>query len=637
VCGICGYAGFDGDEQLLTRMTDAIEHRGPDDSGFFLDHRLGLGMHRLSIIDVAGGSQPILNEDKTAVIVFNGEIYNYENLARELKRKGHRFRSNSDTEVVLHLYEEYGTGCVDYLRGMFAFAIYDIPHRKLFIARDRLGIKPLYYWVDKGKLVFASEIKSILECDDVPREPFMPAVDAYLTLRYVPGPETMFAGIYKVPAGHFMLHRDDRLRLECYWRLKPQTGQYQSDDYYHEKFADLFEESVAMRMMSEVPLGAYLSGGIDSAAIVAAMSRHSERPVQTFTVGFDWPGDELTRAGKVAGYLGCDHHEILCRMDDFELLPKIIWHLDEPVGDAIIVPMYQLSLLARQHVKVVLTGDGADETLAGYFPHRVMSWAGRYAQIAPRIIHDALIKPLMRCLPRQLLNLAFDYPAGLGRRGKRKLLDYLELVGKNQQSEEYHFLISLFDKRDKSYFYAEDMHRYLNAWNPDDPNPISGDIPYLDRLLLLQYVHWLPDDILMKQDKMTMANSVESRVPFLDHKLVEFLSACPPHLKLKGMANKLLLRNYVSKLMPAETAGQRKRPFYIPVQQYFSGPLGNLVKSCLSEERVKRRGYFKWESITALHQLAEKGDFIYGKQLFALVVLEIWHRIFIDREPGWST
>ena len=637
MCGICGYAGFERDERLLRRMTNVMAHRGPDDEGFFLGDDIGLGMRRLSIIDIAGGQQPITNEDGSVCIIFNGEIYNYRSLAVQLRQRGHRFHTQSDTETILHLYEEYGTACVQHLRGMFAFAIYDSRQHQVFIARDRLGIKPLYYWAQNGHLVFASEIKAILECSEVPREPYLPAIDAYLSLRYVPGPETMFTGIGKLPAGHWLMWAHGQLRLECYWTPECSAGPYQADEYYRERFAELLTESVRLRLMSEVPLGAFLSGGIDSSALVATMSRLLDQPVKTFSVGFDWPGDELSAAQEVAQRLGCEHHEIICRPEDLALLPQIIWHLDEPIGDAIVVPMYLLSRLARQHVTVVLTGEGADETLAGYLPHKVMFWARQYARWTPQPLQDWLVKPLVARLPARVLNAAFTYPARLGERGRRKVLDYLTLVSAQQPQAEYQFLISLFDTRDKAALYTPMLRSLLHTCAAANGLPHrSRNLSYLDEVLALQYAHWLPDDILMKQDKMTMANSIEGRVPFLDHVLVEFLLQTPPHLKLHGLTDKVLLREYLAARLPGKTARRPKKPFYIPLDQYFThASLREIIETCLSEASIRRRGYFTWDTVRALRQSVSHNEFLFGKQVLALVALELWHRIFIDRESGW--
>ena len=639
MCGICGYAGLESQEPLLRKMTRSIAHRGPDDDGFFVHHRVGIGVRRLSVIDVARGHQPIFNEARSVAIVYNGEIYNYRCLMADLKKRGHRFQTQSDTEVILHLYEEYGMNCLPYLRGMFAFALYDIQKDILFLVRDRLGIKPLYYWAHNGKLFFGSEVKTILEYDGVSREPYLPAIDTYLSLRYVPGPETMFSGIRKLPAAHWMSYHNGQIQLRRYWEPQFNEGPYQPDRYYQERFAELFTETVHQHLESDVPLGVFLSGGIDSGAIVAAMRPLVNRPVETFSVGFDWQGDELPVAREVARRLGCHYRETICRSEDIALLPQIVWHLDEPIGDAIVLPMYLLSRLARQHVKVVLSGEGGDETLAGYLFHKVMFWTGRYTRWVPEVIQKQLICPLLAKVPISLLNRTFSYPAQLGERGRRKVLDYLSLARKRPLEEEYRFLISLFDGGDKAGLYEGRM-RSLLIRGPDryDSKAQHREGVSLNRILKLQYADWLPDDILMKADKISMANSVEGRVPFMDHKLVEFLCQVPPRLKLMGWTDKWLLRNYVADVFPDGWARQPKKPFYIPLERYFHTPeYKELVETCLSKESVRRRGYFDWSAVHQLRRSVQEGDFLYGKQVLSLVMLELWHRIFIDREFGWAS
>lgn len=637
MCGICGYMGLLADDDLLRRMTGAIVHRGPDDAGELRTEDMGLGIRRLSIIDVAGGHQPIFNEDDSLAIVFNGEIYNYSELSSRCTARGHRFRTKSDTETVLHLYEDHGTDCVQYLQGMFAFAIYDRRRGSLFIARDRLGIKPLYYWNQAGKLVFASEIKAILECDDVPREPCLEAIDAYLALRYVPGPTTMFSGIRKLPAGHWLLFQDGRVHLEEYWRPCFSSGQYKSDEYYQEAFTDLFAATVKLHLVSDVPVGAFLSGGLDSSAIVATMTRFSSRPVQTFSVGFDWAGDELPAARTVARNLGCDHHEVVCRFADIALLPKIVWHLDEPIGDAIVLPMYLLSQMAQRHVKVVLTGEGADETLAGYLFHKVMYWNERMRRMG-RLGVRAGARFLARRVPLGVLNKAFSYPAEMGERGRQKLVDYLDFAARRQPEGEHRFLISLLDDRDKAHLYDGRLQEFLRPASEGGWRGVgTGEESYLNTVLELGYRDWLPDNILMKADKTSMANSIEGRVPFMDHRLVEFLFQVPPHLKLRGWREKILLRTYIAGVLPAWVARQRKRAFYIPLDRYFTTPaFQDLVDTCLSERSTRRRGYFAWSAVERLLKRAPDGDFLFGKQVLSLLMLELWHRIFIDREAGWA-
>lgn len=636
MCGICGYAGIEDDGSLLRRMTGVIRHRGPDEDGHFQADSVGLGIRRLSIIDVEGGHQPVFNEDRTIALVFNGEIYNFLELRRELEAAGHQFATDhSDSETIVHLYEEHGVDCPKFLRGMFAFALYDIPRRRLFIARDRMGIKPLYLWRSGDSLIFGSEIKSILESPDVPRVPDLPSIDAYLSLRYVPGPETLFRGIQKFPAAHRMILENGHCRIEPYWAVKFEDGPSRPDAEYQERFDELLDESIRMRMIADVPLGGFLSGGLDSSACVATMSRHADRAVQTFSVGFDWEGDELAAVRDFSSLVPIDSHEVICKPDDMELLPRVVWHLDEPVGDAIVLPMYLLSRLAREHVKVVLSGEGADETLAGYLYHRVIMLTQRYGRWVPRPIRTGLIHPLAARAPLGLLNALFDYPAALGGRGRQKLLDYHERVGRGDLAGEYQFLISLFDDRDKAGLYGSKMLDPKNRWQPD----FTGTPPAhtdLDRMLGLQYAHWLPDDILMKQDKMSMANSVEARIPFLDHHLVEFLATVPPHLKLSLRRNKVLLREYTRRLLPPEFAGRRKKAFYIPLDRYLETPfMQGLVNDLLSPESIRRRGYFDPEAIGQLRAGSRDNDFLRGKQIFALLMLELWHRIFIDREAGW--
>lgn len=631
MCGIFGYAGLNKNEFLLQRMAEKMMHRGPDDNGFLIGDRIGMGMVRLSIIDIAGGHQPIFNKKKTKAIFFNGEIYNYKDLTEDLKKKGYPFRTSCDTETILHLYEEYGANCVNHLRGIFSFAIYDIPNQKLFLARDRLGVKPLYFWQKDGRLVFASEIKSILEYDEVPREPNLSSIDSYLTFRYSPGPQTMFKEIKKFPAAHWALWEKGQLKFENYWKPPVHSGPYEPDSYYHERFAELFQESVSMRLMSEAPIGAFLSGGVDSTAIVATMARLSSKPVNTFSVGFNWPGDETSTARETAEELGCKHHEIICKPEDLGTLPEIIWSLDEPIGDAIAVPIHLLSKFAHQHVKVVLTGEGADEVLAGYLFHKVLFWARQYTKVIPDLLKKQLIEPSIKFLPHWLLKFVFSYPEGLEGRGILKTHDFLRGLRSSSLDSQYELLISLFDQRDKNKYYEDSLLSYTNQKSQVEITNSN----YLDSILKLQLPHWLPDLMLTKLDKLTMASSLEGRVPFLDHKLLEFLFKTPPHLKLKGLTDKWILRNYLSDQLPGKYSRAPKKPFYMPIKKFLNEkPLKDFVDFTFSKEVVKKRGYFKWDGMQKLRKNVGK-DFVFDKQIFSLVSLEIWHQIFIDQKPGW--
>ncbi|MGH9766286.1 MAG: asparagine synthase (glutamine-hydrolyzing), partial [Blastocatellia bacterium] len=583
MCGICGYIGV-VEDGLLESMTAALTHRGPDGAGYFRADEAGLGHRRLSIIDVAGGQQPIENEDGSLALICNGEIYNYQSLREELLARGHRFRTKSDSEVILHLYEDLGPSCLQRLNGIFAIAIYDRNNRRLFLARDRLGVKPLYYADLPGRFLFASEFKAILR-DGAWAPTLNPrAVHDYLALRYVPGPDGMFNELRKLPAAHYAVVERGRVTLHRYWQPELFAGPFpNTEEEYLEGFAAHFERSVRMQMISEVPLGAYLSGGLDSGAIVAAMSRIVSKPARTFTVGFDYEHDELTEAAETARLLGCEHTEIACRPADVELLPEVVYHLDEPIGDAIVIPMYQLAREAKKQVTVILAGEGADEILGGYLFHRALLAGRQLARVAPRAVRRALLAPALQLAPAGLINLAFNYPAKLGERGKLKVLDFLRLLEPEQLPAAYRHLISLFDERDTVDLYTRDFKAALNGLNGNDPEPLDA-APYLNRVLHLQFDHWLPDDILMKQDKMSMAHAIEARVPFLDHELVEYALRLPPAMKIRAGASKYILRRYARRLLPKRATTRRKMPFYVPIEQYFADPkFQELMADTLSE------------------------------------------------------
>jgi asparagine synthase (glutamine-hydrolysing) len=630
MCGICGFVGI-REHGLLQRMTDALRHRGPDGDGYFCADAVGLGHRRLSIIDVAGGRQPIENEDGSLVLIHNGEIYNHRDLRRDLESRGHRFRTASDSEVILHLYEEFGAGCLDRMAGMWTFALYDRIKRRLMIARDRLGIKPLYYVEAGDGFLFASEIKSLLRYGGFEPTLDPQAVHDYLALRYVPGPGGLFREVRKLPAAHYAMVENGRVALTRYWSptLIGPMGR-RSDEDYLEEFAERFERSITRRLMSEVPLGAYLSAGLDSSTIVAAMARLTAQPVRTFTVGFDFEHDELEQAASTARQLGCIHTEISCRASDIELLPQIVWHLDEPVGDPIVIPMYQLSRRAKQDVTVVLTGEGADETLAGYLFHKALL-GGAYLGHVPLALRRNLVMPLVKATPARALNLAFQYPAALGDRGKLKLLDYLPLAGGAHLPEAYRHLISLFDDRDTEWLYTNDFKAALRA-RPRPIPPLATNGPYLDRILALQYESWLPEDILTKQDKMSMAHGIEARVPFLDHELVEFTLRLPPSLKLRRGVSKFILRKYAARLLPRATVRRRKMPFYVPAERYLAEPaFQELVADTLSERAVKARGLLEPQAVSRVRNSMQTGEFIFVKQAISLMMLELWFRMAVDR------
>ena len=629
MCGIAGFVNIN-QSNLIKRMCTVMTHRGPDDEGIYEHGNIALGHRRLAIIDLSrSGHQPMSNEDDTIWITYNGEIYNYLELRERLQRKGHIFRSKSDTEVIIHAYEEWGVECLQRFNGMFAFAIYDQKTRELFIARDRIGIKPLYYWQNGTKLIFASEMKAILEADVVQRNPNLHAISEYLALRYVPGPESLIEGIYKLPAGHYAIFKNGgQFDLTCYWKPEIYTGPYRDDEFYFETFADLLEKAVQRRLMSDVPFGAYLSGGVDSSVIVALMSQMLDHPVKTFSVGFDSPKDELSNAKFVATHLHCDHQEVIVRPEDFHLLPKIVWHLDEPQGDAIVLPTFILSNLAKQSVKMVLTGEGADEILAGYQFHKIIHWSNFYMRMIPKIFHTNIACPLLRAIPASIMNLAFIHPGDLGEKGKQKIFNYTIRLYKSTLEDKYHSLISLFE--------PEDIQA-LQAKHGDAKNDYSaGNYPpkstSLNEVLHLQFSNWLPQNILWRQDKMTMANSIEGRVPFLDHTLVEFAMSLPPRLKIRGLAGKYLLRNYAKKFLPDTIAHRKKKPFYIPLEKFVRQKVfTELLNLTLSEEQINRRGIFNYDYVKRIIDRVEDSDFLYAKQVLSLMMLELWFQIYIDR------
>jgi asparagine synthase (glutamine-hydrolysing) len=634
MCGICGFVGI-REDGLLARMTTALEHRGPDGHGYFECGDVGLGHRRLSIIDLEGGRQPIENEDGSLVLIFNGEIYNYLELRKGLVERGHQFKSRSDTEVILHLYEELGPGCLQHLIGMFTIAIWDKRQRQLFLARDRLGIKPLYYLQAGSRFLFASEFKSILQYRGF--QPILnpAAVHEYLALRYVPGPGGMFRELRKLPAAHYAIVREGRMTIERYWTPQICDGPFSgSEDEYLEGYAERFERSVRRRMISEVPLGAYLSGGLDSSTIVAVMARLTSMPVRTFTVGFDYEHDELSQAAETARLLGCEHTPIACRISDIELLPKLVHHLDEPLGDPIVIPMYQLAREAKKQVTVILAGEGADETMGGYLFHKALLWGRSLARKTPRFVRNGLIAPALAATPASLMNLAFHYPAALGERGKRKVLDFVGLLERDQLSDAYLHLISLFDRRDTRDLYSDDFRRSVNGTVPggEQPEIVVSRAPELNRIIHLQFAHWLPEDILMKQDKMSMASGIEARVPFLDHELVEYALQIPPALKIRGGVTKYLLRRYAARILPAPVVKRRKMPFYVPLEKFFSHSLfRDVVADTLSEASVRNRGFFRPEAVSRLRQAMSRQEFVFVKQAFSLVMLELWCRMAIDR------
>ena len=623
MCGIAGKFIFDQarapNRERLAAMTTVMAHRGPDADGFYVGPGIGLGHRRLSIIDLSTGDQPLANEDGTIWVVFNGEIYNFPEIRATLEQSGHRFRTHTDTEVIVHAYEEWGERAVDHFRGMFAFALWDEPRRRLLLVRDRLGIKPLYYSVTASGVTFGSEIKSLLEDPDVPRDWNPKALDAYLALQYVPCPRTMYKAVWKLPPGHLLVAESGRVSVRQYWDLTfTGDGDPAREEEYLERLDALLTESVRLRLLSDVPLGAFLSGGIDSSAVVAAMVETSSTRVITTSVGFDEHAfNELKYARAVARHLGTESHETIVRPDIVDLLPKLAWHFDEPFADSSAVPTYYVSAAARQHVTVALSGDGGDELWAGYTRHRVERW-------------EATAR---RWLGRSGASIAGRLAGGLplGLKGARSLR-HLALSPADACARKHAY--GLFDLDSRGALYTRDF-----AADVQDSDPFLGfrlaydacpSVDPLDRALYVDVKTYLVDDIMTKVDRMSMAVSLEAREPLLDHKLLEFAATVPTSLKLKNGRSKYLLRRFLERRIPTSIVDRPKHGFEAPIGEWLRGPLAPMVDDLLLDGRLRDRGVFDPRAVDRVWRQHRSGARDHRHRLWSLVMLELWFRQFAD-------
>jgi len=632
MCGICGKVDFENpqiEEALLRRMCRTLVHRGPDDEGIYLSKHVGLGHRRLSIIDLKSGHQPMSNEDGTLWIVFNGEIYNFPELRDRLIAQGHPFKTRSDTETILHLYEEKGVDCVSDLRGMFAFAIWDAPRQRLFLARDRVGKKPLYYYFDGKRFLFGSEIKAILEDDIVPREVDMRTMHHYLTFGYSPSPSTMFKGIHKLPPAHYLVLEKNTVCTKAYWTLEYEEKWKGSPKEMEERLLEKLKEAVRIRLISEVPLGAFLSGGLDSSTVVALMSEICKTPVKTFTIGFEEQDySEIQYARRVAEHLQTEHHEFIVKPDAMEVLPKLIWHYNEPFGDSSCIPTYYLAKLAREHVTVALNGDGGDESFAGYDRYkagRASLWLGQVP------------KPLLRAGSRLAGRL--DLSSANGRRGRyAKAKNYLETLSRYPSLwERYARWINYFEEDEKETLYDADFKQEIKSIHSSelfrDRMRFGETLGTVDQLMRLDVATYLPEDLLIKMDVATMAHSLEARSPFLDHEVMEFAARLPESLKLNGWTSKYLLRKIASRLLPKEILSRPKMGFGVPIGRWFQNELKEYLYEVLLDPQALRRGYFKKESLVHLLEEHTQKRKDHAFKLWALLNLELWHRMFIDQQP----
>jgi len=627
MCGICGIYDFDRerevDPNLVQKMCGVLTHRGPDQQGRYLNGNVGLGILRLSIIDLVSGDQPIHSEDRSRWIVFNGEIYNYQEISEFLRSKGHSFYTRSDTEVILHAYEEFGEACVQKLNGMFAFAIWDGENQRMFLARDRLGIKPLFYHLTPDKLLFGSEIKAILADPTVKREVDHRSLHSYLSLNYMPAPQTMFRGIHQLLPGHSLTCTRGQVSVKPYWDLRYSVQPGREDRFYMEGFEERLTESIRRRLISDVPLGAFLSGGLDSSSIVAIMSRLSDRPVKTFSIGFeDKSYNELPYARMVSQVFRTEHHELVVKPDMVALLPKLVWHAEEPTADSSAVPVYYVSKLAREHVKVVLSGDGADELCAGYETYMANRLARAYRKLPPLIRKQCLF-PLIMHLPVSTKKYSFEFKA-------KRFLQGVEL-----SPEEAHFSWRLiFTEAEKRDLYTDQLREELEK---ESTFRLCGDYflkaAYAGRLNQALYVDtrfYLPNDMLVKVDRMSMANSLEARVPFLDHELVEFAATLPDHLKLRGITGrKHVLRRVMQPHLPAKIVNRRKGGFNIPVADWITNDLREFVQDTLTTRVIREAGWFNPDTVQRiLHDHFRKAR-DNGHKIWGLVVLFLWWNLFV--------
>jgi asparagine synthase (glutamine-hydrolysing) len=628
MCGIAGFVELEKEAsvvrdearaRVLDQMCRVISHRGPDDQGTIVLRGTGLGMRRLSIIDLAGGHQPLSGCDPQVTLVFNGEIYNYRELQKELEARGHRFHTHSDTESIVHAYEEYGAECVGHLRGMFGFALWDERRGELFLARDRAGKKPLYYTLTtRGTLVFGSELKSLLEHPEVERELDVEALDAYLSFGYVPDPLSIFRSIRKLPPGHHLTYKDGRITVKQYWDFPFESdGTQRSEADYLEELRALLDEAVRVRLVADVPLGAFLSGGVDSSAVVGFMSRHTSQPVKTFSIGFHEDSyNELKYARLAARHFGTDHHEFIVTPDICNIVDELAWHFDEPFADSSAIPTYMVSKLAREHVKVVLSGDGGDELFAGYTRYGVDRRRASLARL-PGFVRRGVMRPLSRSLPHGAWGRNFIYNVAL------------------DAVDRYVDSISVFSELNKPSLYTEDFRRRLDAsagafarYRQLASSVTTGE--QLDRMLYLDSKTYLPGDILTKVDRMSMAVSLEARVPLLDHHLIEFVARMPASLKMRGLETKHIFKRAVREMVPAEILDRPKQGFGVPLQQWINDQLRGRIRETLSEKRTRERGFINDRYVARLLDEHERNRRDHSGQLWALFMLEEWHRIFVD-------
>lgn len=628
MCGIAGvietYPGVGVDESTVHRMCEAMVHRGPDDEGIHVRSGVGFGMRRLSIIDLVGGRQPVFNEDKTVWVVFNGEIYNFPELRAQLEERGHRFYTNSDTEVIVHLYEDLGADCVDKLRGMFAFALYDERRRKVLMARDRLGKKPLHYAMTNGRLLFASEIKSIVAIAPELAEVNKEALLQYLYFGYVPDPLSIFQLIQKLPAGHLLEFESGRIHVRQYWNL-PAYGTHEpaSEEECLQELEWRLAEAVRIRLISDVPLGAWLSGGIDSSTVVALMARASSKPVKTFSIGFSHDDfNEAHYARIVAEYFNTEHHELVLAPNILETVEKLTSSLEEPFGDSSMLPTYFVSCMARKHVTVALSGDGGDELFAGYDRYAInLRW--REFERIPLWARDLYRQQVFPRLPQNLRGRRLSYNVCLP--WQERYVDSISFIPSIER--DMPLLSGDFREVLRACGNPENvMYKYFQEAPAGDP---------VSQMLYVDTKTYLVGDILTKVDRMSMATSLEVRVPILDHLFVEWVTGLPASWKLRGRQQKYILRKLAERVgVPRQAMDRPKQGFAVPLVHWMRNELKGLIQSVLLEPRALQRGYFNPKSVRCLLEEHFEERRNHSHEIWRLLMLELWHRNVLENIPA---
>ncbi len=623
MCGIVGYLKLNGetvDTNIIESMCQTIVHRGPDDVGSYIKDNIGIGMRRLSIIDLETGKQPISNENNSLYIVFNGEIYNYKELRPDLVTKGHTFKTNSDTEVILHLYEEYSEGCLKYLNGMFAFAIWDEKNKELFCARDRLGIKPFYYMLDKNRLIFGSEIKAILEEKNLDLELDLEALSQYLAFEFIPFPGTLIQSIKKLPPGHFLYADSSGVKIRQYWSAEEIEEKERSEEETVEELESLLRDSVRLRLRSDVPFGAFLSGGIDSSSIVGQMTGLLDSKPKTFSIGFhDKSYNELSYAAQVAGLFGTDHTDQVIEPSAIDLIENLINYMDDPIGDFSIFPTYLVSRLAREKVKVILSGDGGDELFGGYDTY-IAQKLYRYYSLIPFHLRKYIIQPLANILPPT------EKKKGVINKIKR-------FVGGTSMPEQYdHFRWMIFLRpEENNHIFSDEVSRSIDAGSAFsfitrylDKNRLCG----INRSMYLDIKTYLVDNILVKVDRMSMATSLEARVPFLDHRVVEFALSIPQDLKIKNFKTKYVLKKMTEKMLPDNVINKPKQGFSIPMKNWLKGPVKPMMTDMLSYDRIEKQGIFNPDYIETMMKDHLDNRMNNSHQIWSLMLFQLWMERF---------